>query len=509
MNIKKVNYLIIGLFLLLTGCVSVGRQSGTCYYFDANDGHDQNDGKTPQTAWKSVERVKDLLLMPGDSVLFKRGSVFHGIIEVSGKGTPQQRIIIDAYGQGSKPCIIAPDSCLYTVLVKNSDYLTLQNLEIVNKGSNRLAGRTGVKVLCEDFGVSRNLILNALYIHDVNGTLAKHSGEGSGILIANSWKEHISYYDSLLIENCVIRRCERNAINWHSNWDRQNWHPNLHTVVRHNLIEEVPGDGIVPIGCDSTLIEYNLMRKCTGILPPGDAAAGIWPWSSDNTIIQFNEVSDHKAPWDGQGFDSDFNCSNTVIQYNYSHDNEGGFLLICCPGPNERDTTKMIGNIGTRVLYNVSYNDAVRTHKTRVGYFSPTIHMGGVSTNTLIYRNILHAGIKPTENIDRSFFTSDSWGGYADSTTVRENVFYTPEMSAIRLNKSTRNLFEGNYYLGNITSIPADASAHKESTYYSQEMVNSVVGFQSLFDNVMVGDGEAVMSVVNKERVQAFFDHMK
>jgi hypothetical protein len=36
-----------------------------------------------------------------------------------------------------------------------------------------------------------------------------------------------------------------------------------------------------------------------------------------------------------------------------------------------------------------------------------------------------------------------------------------------------------------------------------------VVGFQSLFDNVMVGDGEAVMSVVNKERVQAFFDHMK
>jgi hypothetical protein len=169
----------------------------------------------------------------------------------------------------------------------------------------------------------------------------------------------------------------------------------------------------------------------------------------------------------------------------------------------------MIGNIGTRVLYNVSYNDAVRTHKTRVGYFSPTIHMGGVSTNTLIYRNILHAGIKPTENIDRSLLTSDSWGGYADSTTVRENVFYTPEMSAIRLNKSTRNLFEGNYYLGNITSIPADASAHKESTYYSQEMVNSVVGFQSLFDNVMVGDGEAVMSVVNKERVQAFFDHMK
>ena len=72
MNIRKVSYFIIGLFLVLTGCISVGQQSGTCYYFDANDGHDQNDGKTPQTAWKSVDRIKDLQLMPGDSVLFKR-----------------------------------------------------------------------------------------------------------------------------------------------------------------------------------------------------------------------------------------------------------------------------------------------------------------------------------------------------------------------------------------------------------------------------------------------------
>ena len=33
-------------------------------------------------------------------------------------------------------------------------------------------------------------------------------------------------------------------------------------MIRGNLIEEVPGDGIVPIGCDSTLIEYNVMRDC-------------------------------------------------------------------------------------------------------------------------------------------------------------------------------------------------------------------------------------------------------
>ena len=61
-------------------------------------------------------------------------------------------------------------------------------------------------------------------------------------------------------------------------------------------MKKVPGDGIVPIGCDSTLIEYNLMCDSPDILPITEAAAGIWPWSCDNTIIQYNEVWGHKAP---------------------------------------------------------------------------------------------------------------------------------------------------------------------------------------------------------------------
>ena len=71
------------------------------------------------------------------------------------------------------------------------------------------------------------------------------------------------------------------------------------------------------------------MRDCPDVLPMTEAAAGIWPWSCDNTTIQFNEVYGHKAPWDAQGFDADYNCNNTIIQYNYSHDNYGGLVLVC------------------------------------------------------------------------------------------------------------------------------------------------------------------------------------
>lgn len=66
--------------------------------------------------------------------------------------------------------------------------------------------------------------------------------------IQNRWDNDslISVFDSLTIENCVIRRCERNAIIWSAPWSRRNWHLSSHTVVRKNLIEEVPGDGIGP-----------------------------------------------------------------------------------------------------------------------------------------------------------------------------------------------------------------------------------------------------------------------
>ena len=56
-----------------------------------------------------------------------------------------------------------------------------------------------------------------------------------------------------------------------------------------------------------------------------------------------------KGQKDGQAFDSDGFCRNTVFQYNYSHDNDGGFMLIC-----GRE------NVGTTIRYNISQNDQTR-----------------------------------------------------------------------------------------------------------------------------------------------------
>ncbi len=491
----------------------VSRQ-GKNYYLDAMAGNDANDGLSAGKAWRNLSRVDGLVLMPGDSLLLRRGTTFTGKLELRGNGTAEARVVIDAYGVGKKPCVVAPDSSLYAIQVRNADYLTLRNLEVVNKGTARMAKRTGVKVACEDYGTSRSIILEALDIHDVNGSLVKKEGGGSGILIVSKWRKGgtVSVYDGLTITHCAIRCCERNAIIWEAPWSRKDWHLSRNVRVCYNLIEKVPGDGIVPIGCDGAVVEYNLMRDCPATLPDGEAAAGFWPWSCDNTMIRYNEVSDHHAPWDAQGFDCDFNCTNTTIAYNYSHDNDGGFVLICNAGKGETDPADNIGNVGSVVRYNVSIGDGVRQHVTQVGMFSPTIHVSGPCENTLVERNILHVEKKPAPQVARKVITSDSWGGYANATTFKENVFYAPEPSAFDMRKSTNNLFDGNYYMGTFDGKPVDVRGKDTSEYYDrllQSSADAKHALSFLFGEVSVGNGAAVMKVVRADAIRHLFEKMK
>lgn len=490
---KKITCLLSACLFLLAMVGCSGPAASSSYYLDVTNGDDSRNGLSEATAWKSLSKLRDVKLNPGDRVLLKRGDTFRGELEISGQGTAGNRIYIEAYGEGNKPCIAGHDTSLYAVRILNSDYLTLRNVEITNTGKERKPHRTGLKIECRNYGVSRNIVIDGVDIRDVNGSLVKEKGGGSGILVVNGGKEVISVFDSLTIENCRIRRCARNAMIWSGYSSRENWHPSKHTVIRKNLIEEVPGDGIVPIGCDSTLIEYNVMRNCPATLPDTEAAAGIWPWSCDNTVIRFNEVSDHKAPWDAQGFDSDWNCRNTLIQYNYSHDNDGGMVLICNSG--DSPASFNAGNVGTVVRYNISVNDGLRIRPTRAGMFSPLVHVAGPVKNTTISRNIIHAGRKAVKEADRSMMTFNSWGGYPDSTFVRENIFYTPETSTFNFTRSTNNVFEGNYYLGTFRVKPADPGARTVSDPYC---------ISALVDTVGIAGSEGVF--VNEKAIRELFE---
>ena len=72
--------------------------TGTAYYV-SNSGSDKKDGKTPATAWATVQRVNQAKLKKGDAVFFERG----GLWRCEEYLICKQGVTYSAYGEGDKP----------------------------------------------------------------------------------------------------------------------------------------------------------------------------------------------------------------------------------------------------------------------------------------------------------------------------------------------------------------------------------------------------------------------
>ena len=76
--------------------------------------------------------------------------------------------------------------------------------------------------------------------------------------------------------------------------------------------------------------------------------SGLWIWGTANVIIQNNHFLNANGPGDSAGCHIDFNCSDVVVQYNFSANNAGGFCEI------------LGNNYNCAYRYNISVNDGHR-----------------------------------------------------------------------------------------------------------------------------------------------------
>ncbi|MGH7230433.1 MAG: right-handed parallel beta-helix repeat-containing protein, partial [Nitrospiraceae bacterium] len=109
------------------------------------------------------------------------------------------------------------------------------------------------------------------------------------------------------------------------------------------------GSGIVLGGVDEGIVEWSIAHD-NGWL--GNAGVGIWTYASTNITIQYNESFDNRTAGhaDGGGFDLDGGVTHSVLQYNYSHGNDGaGYGLF-----QYKEASPWFGNT---VRHNMSIND--------------------------------------------------------------------------------------------------------------------------------------------------------
>ncbi|WP_066770419.1 right-handed parallel beta-helix repeat-containing protein [Sphingobium sp. CCH11-B1] len=432
------------------------------YHVNALTGDDRADGTAPERAWRSLARVNAFPLKPGDRVMLTAGSVWREALTLTRSGTASAPIIVAATGQLPRPRIEAGGVSPHGVAVLNAEYVTVSGLEVTNDAPGSLAGtesRFGILVSAQDRGVTRGIRIADTYVHDVRGTNARK--DNGGIVFQALGPKLPTRFQGITIERNIVWRVDRSGIAGISDQvTRANWFPSEQVVIRDNLVEDVGGDGIVPRGTDGALIEHNIVRHA-GARAPG-YNAGIWQWSTDNSLIQLNEAAYTQTRYDGQGFDSDFNSRRTTLLYNFSHDNQGGFLLICSPRVDDRDN---LGNRGTVARFNVSRDDGTRIFQ-----------LAGNVTDALVEGNVVHVGAA----LDVQMVVATQWDGWARDVRFRSNAFRVAGTARYGHEAGRSGpdyliepgfapadyiLFDGNSFLGRHIDAPQDPSGRYDATY--------------------------------------------
>ena len=256
----------------------------------------------------------------------------------------------------------------------------------------------------------------------------------------------------MCIEDCRVERVSAIGVLFTSSWssghrdnDAATWFPSRHVVIRGNVIAQTARNGLIVRCSASPLVEKNFFRECAN---EGSGNAS-FAFDCDDAVFQYNEATGTKynpGDVDASGFDSDYDCRRTVIQYNYSHDNDYGLVLLFSNG-------RVGFNDGTIVRGNLSINDG-----------GNLVRVSGTVTNARIYNNYLYARAdmaNPHPGEPPGIVLFKSWGGWSDNIEVSGNVIVDASPGArYDLGKSTNTTFRGNFYVGiHPESQPADSEA--------------------------------------------------
>lgn len=318
------------------------------YYFDFENGSNSNNGLSKDSAFKDFGVIDSLEFVAGDKILLKNGSRFTTPLLIKNSGSEEEPIVITSYGTAPGKPFIDVEESVYAIRI-TGEYVILDGIEVSN-----VSGKIGISVLSELHGATHNIIVKNCYVHDIwqkNSMPPREQGgagwdHGAGGISVETNREAPTWFEGLRIENNIVENVNRtgiwvggkwfnrwkNSFPWAANDGKDNvWYPHHDVYVAGNYVDHAAGDGMVVIGCKNLIVEKNRVFYANCGSRKGACSAGLWTMNCDGALVQFNEVAftGREFGGDGEAYDID-NCSeNTIFQYNYSHHNEGGFMLIC------------------------------------------------------------------------------------------------------------------------------------------------------------------------------------
>lgn len=465
---------LLTLLAVLAGALLVPAHAalaaGTTYYVNCSAA--TNGSGTQASPWNTVGSVNSTTFGAGDSILFAAGTTCTGQLTPGGSGASGSPITLGSYGSGAKPVINANGATGPVIHLLNQQYWEIGGLELVNSAASP-AYRSGVLAENSSGGILHHIRVHDMYIHNISGWPGGWYATNAGVGVQTDHTTPVSTWDDVVVENNTFDHVDRIAVAVTPDGDGQGTGLTTGTVIRGNTMTYDGADDILVVKNDGALIDGNKAGYggAKNTCPPSGqycngASAGIWMSGSSNTVVQNNEVYCHVNGADGTGYDVDWGNHNTTFQYNYSHQNLGGFMLVMPPFSIANEPTSTVPSDGTVIRYNISENDGSNagcptsgtpTHGTGVFHFVGGVpnQSGSSSAVPLIYNNSIYVN---KSGLNTPILYSRSGSSISGALSFKNNAVFNygtgGYFSTTGASVYSNNLFYGNHP----SSEPADAA---------------------------------------------------
>ncbi|MGB7160954.1 MAG: DNRLRE domain-containing protein [Tepidisphaeraceae bacterium] len=388
----------------------VTRQPGT--YYLSPSGADFNAGTGPAAAWSSIAKLNTMEFIPGDTILFQGGQTFAGGLRFNAAdsgadaaGNLIAPVTVGSYGAGRATIDAGAE---VGISVYQAGGITLRDLNVQAGAGNDENGITFYNDLSGDVKLSH------VRIDDVTVSDFGENGLSLGGFNGESGYRDVEITDS------VFRR-NRDGITIYG----PAFNATAPTYVNENVrvarvhayenagvagASKPTGDGIALGSVRNGLVERSVAHHNGANNTAATGPIGIWAYDSDHIVIQHNESYENKrgSGGDGGGFDLDQNTSNSVMQYNYAHDNEGAGFLIYTAQQNN-------AHANNAVRYNISERDG------RSGGYGGIV-IGGRVGDLDVYNNTIYF---PSGSFGTNGAVINFTNTGPQTVAVRNNILHT------------------------------------------------------------------------------------
>jgi hypothetical protein len=376
------------------------RQLMAATYYLAPWGDDNAAGTSTTTAWQSLGKINRTTFGPGDQILLAGGQTFQGTLELTedDAGTANAPIRVGSWGTGRATVQSTGGK---GVLVRSAPGVTIDGLIVRGTGVDNNQAQGIHFQNNRDWDIGPATIQNV----DVSG-FGMFGITVQGTRGSNGWRD-VRITDSAVHGNgyAGIRLLGTDGIR-----DTNN---NVY-IARVRAFDNPgfgwtnspTGSGIQISSSQDVVVEYSSAYDNS---TRGSGATGIWASQSDRVTFQYNSSYNNRTRVsDGGGFDLDGGVTNSVMQYNYSANNDGaGFATLSWAGaPANRNIV---------IRYNISQNDA---RKNGAGGIAVGANNGSFR-DIYIHNNTVY--MKPAATGDSRLIWTHY---YVSNLQIKNNIFY-------------------------------------------------------------------------------------